>query len=155
MRFIIALIFSLTLAPLCADEMPLRIFTIVPGADVLLKDDFGVMLINDGNEDAPVPRYIFAIRKSRTLLDTRDVDLFRTALKQVPKGTKLVMYDSCTVPRSWGLRQSDRDLFQKTITKAGLSFSEEEKIAVCYCDAIKKHHPETPVKPTKPADKKR
>lgn len=138
MRSTIILTLLLIPALLGAGDKPLALFTIMPGADVVLQDEYGVMLVNDGNENKPVPRYILAIRKSCTLVDTRDIEVFRAALGKVPKGTKMNQYDSCTVPRSWGLSDAEIKAFERAITRTGLSVSNEDRRITCYCDAIKK-----------------
>ncbi len=66
-------------------------------------DKFAVMLVNDGGEDDPSPRYILALAESRTVLDTKDLNLFKSILSKIPKGTTIFEYDSCTVPNGTGL----------------------------------------------------
>ena len=121
-----------------AEEPRLKLYTIIPGADVFLQDDYAVMLINDGDSDKPVPRYILAIRSSRTLIDTRDFKIFQTALTQIPKGKLVFIYDSCTVPRSYGLTDAQDAAFYKAIQDAGLRTPGEDGPLrmTCYCKAL-------------------
>ena len=116
----------------------LLMYTIVPGADVRLQDDYGVMLINEGGEKDPTPRYILAIRKTRTLVDTRDLAVFRLGLATLAKGSTIYQYDSCTVPRSYGLTQAQHDAFYGAIKKAGLKLGEDKELdrLICYCKAL-------------------
>lgn len=46
-------------------------------------DAYGVMLINDGWEEDPSPRYIRAIAKTRTVVDTKDIELSQTILRRI------------------------------------------------------------------------
>ena len=126
----------LVVAVVRAEDAPLKLFTIVPGADVILEDDYGIMLINDGNERQPSPRYILGIRASRTVLDTRDLRVFRAALGTLPKGTRLIPYDSCTVSRSHGLSASNHSEFTKAVNDAALIVDEEARRITCYCEAL-------------------
>lgn len=96
------------------------------------KDAYGVMLINDGWEEDPSPRYILAIAKTRTVIDTRNLDIFKTMLKRIPKGSTIFEYGSCTVPRSWGLKTEHFKAYNNTFKELGLIISEQRRIT-CYC----------------------
>lgn len=100
-------------------------------------DEFGVMLVNDGNEDAPSPRYILAILSTRTVIDTKDSELFKTLLKRIPKGSTVFEYVSCTVPRSWGLTDEHLSIFESAFKDSGLIISEVPRIT-CYCESVTK-----------------
>lgn len=100
-------------------------------------DAYGVMLINDGWEEDPGPRYILAIAKTRTVIDTKDLDLFKAVLKRIPKGSILFEYGSCTVPRSWGLKEEHLEAYNDTFKELGLVVSEEPRIT-CYCESVAK-----------------
>lgn len=122
----------------CAKEPePLILYRIgdVP-VEMLKGDEFGVMLINDGGgeeEEEPSPRYILALAGSRTVLDTKDLGLFRELLKRIPEGSVIFRYDSCSVPRAWGLNEKQISDFQDSFKKQGLSLSEDPRIT-CYCE---------------------
>ena len=97
-------------------------------------DKVGVMLINDGDEKNPSPRFIVALAATRTVLDTKDLDLFRSVLSRLPRGTSIIEYDSCTIPRSWGLTEQHYEAYCDVFDDLGLKFSEERRIT-CTCDA--------------------
>ena len=98
----------------------------------VLWDECGVVLVNDGNEEKPVARYIFACQKTREIVDTKDFAVFKEALSRVPKGTVVGMYDTCSVPRWYGLSEAEIAKFHKAITRAGLKMNSETTV-VCYC----------------------
>lgn len=98
----------------------------------LRSDDFGVVLYNDGLEDAPVARYILAFQKTREIVHTDDFAAFKLALSRVPRGSTIGRYDTCSVPRSYGLPESVVTDFQQALTDAGLRVETEARL-VCYC----------------------
>lgn len=100
-------------------------------------DKYAVMLVNDGGEDSPSPRYILALAESRTVLDTKDLNLFKSVLSKIPKGTTIFEYDSCTVPRSWGLKAAQFDAYTAIFKDLGLKVSEDRRIT-CYCESVAK-----------------
>ncbi|MFK7850550.1 MAG: hypothetical protein AB8D78_06185 [Akkermansiaceae bacterium] len=95
-------------------------------------DTYGVMLVNEGGKKHPSPRYILAMAKTRTLVDTKDIEVFRAMVKRLPKGATVFEYDSCTVPRSWGLKDEQYIAYNKALKDAGLEISEETR-RTCYC----------------------
>ena len=138
---------SITLAGALAEEKPaagisqtaakaepedFTIYRIYDRVPVHLVDAFGVMLINT-REENPSPQFIIAIRQSRTLISTSDAKMAAQALKLIPKGSKVRWYDSCTVPRSYGLPASVRDRFEASIKAAGLVLLDDYKLT-CYCE---------------------
>lgn len=104
------------------------------------EDEYGVMLVNDGWEEDPSPRYILAIAKTRTLIDTKDLDLFKAMLKRIPKGATLFRYGSCTVPRYWGLKEKDFEAYENAFKELDLKVSEDPRIT-CYCESAKGKEP--------------
>lgn len=101
-------------------------------------DEYGVMLVNDGGgEENPTPRYIFAVATSRTVVETNDLDLFRTLVGRVPKGTTIFSYGSCSMPRSWGLKEEHFEAFDNVFKDLGLILSGDQRIT-CYCDSVAK-----------------
>lgn len=133
---VILAIIALTSLANAKEPKPLIIYRIgdVP-VEMRESDEFGVMLINDGGEDAPSPRYILAISSMRTVVDTKDFELFKTLLKRIPKGSTVFEYGSCTVPRSWGLTDKHFSNFEKAFKESGLAISQESRIT-CYCESI-------------------
>lgn len=133
---VILAIIALTSLANAKEPKPLIIYRIgdVP-VEMRESDEFGVMLINDGGEDAPSPRYILAISSMRTVIDTKDFELFKTLLKRIPKGSTVFEYGSCTVPRSWGLTDKHFSIFEGAFTESGLAISKESRIT-CYCESI-------------------
>ena len=109
-----------------------RIHSSVP---VVLVDDFGIMLINKGNEDEnqkPHPRFIVACRSGRKLTDTEDPQIAALALAAIPEGSQIRWYDSCTMPRSFGLPDSVSNDLRAAIKRSKLTLLKEPNIT-CYC----------------------
>jgi len=100
-------------------------------------DKYGVMLVNDGWEEDPSPRYIIAIAATRTVVDTKDIELFKAIVKRIPKGSTVFEYGSCTVPRSWGLKEEHFNAYNEVFTELGLTVSEEPR-TTCYCESVAK-----------------
>lgn len=100
-------------------------------------DKFAVMLVNDGGEEDPIPRYILALAESRTVLDTKDLSLFKSVLSKIPKGTTIFEYDSCSVPRSWGLEEAQIEAYTAVFKDLELTVSEDPRIT-CYCESLDK-----------------
>ena len=115
-----------------AKEPPFVIFHINKATPIELVDEYGVMLTNPGWEDNPSPVFLIALKKGRTLIETGDPQVAANALKVIPKGSKVRWYDSCSVPRGYGLPSSVRTNFKAAIKKAGLKLLEDENIT-CYC----------------------
>lgn len=115
---------------------PLTLYTIVDGADVALEDPRGTMLINDGTEEHPIPRYIIGIKSSRTLIDTRDLSTFRSALQTLQEPQDVFLYDSCTMPRSWGLTDAQKNEFRESFALSGHTLRDEVKRTTCYCSRM-------------------
>ncbi len=117
-------------------QAPLTLYTIVDGADVALKDPLGTMLINDGTEEHPIPRYILGIKSSRTLIDTKDLGTFRSALRALQEPQEVFLYDSCTMPRSWGLTEAQKNGFRESFALSGHTLRDEVKRTTCYCSRM-------------------
>src|SRR5262245_27642567 len=111
-----------------AEKGSVKLYTIVPGADVILQDAYGVMLINDGDSDKPMPRYILGVRKTGKVIDTRDINVFSKALSGIPKGSILHEYDSCSAPRAFGLTSKQTNAFYRVIKARGLRVSDDTRI---------------------------
>ncbi|MBN2704439.1 MAG: hypothetical protein JXR23_09540 [Pontiellaceae bacterium] len=129
---IIALMLSSRLCADTSDELIIyRLAGDVP-VKLMYDDQFAVMLVNDGNEQVPIPRYILAIKNSRTVIDTTDIGLFKMVLSTIPKGSVIFEYDKCTVTGSWGLTAKQYQLYYDLFEDAGLSLDEERRIT-CNC----------------------
>ena len=116
-----------------AAKEPFVIYHITKNCPVVLVDNVGVMLINTGWEENPSPKYIIAVSKGRTLIETTDAKVAGQALTLIPKGTKIRWYDSCSVPRSYGLQDSVRKDFLAALRKAGFTLHQDDNIT-CYCE---------------------
>jgi hypothetical protein len=99
---------------------------------ILHQDDFGVVLYNSGSEDSPIPRYIIAFQGTREIVHTGDFEAFKHALSRVPKGSIVGRYDTCSVPRAYGLPSSVVMQFEQSLTDAGLKVEDDAR-GVCYC----------------------
>ncbi|BCU77292.1 hypothetical protein [Luteolibacter sp. LG18] len=101
-------------------------------APFILRGECGVVLANAGNETHPRPRFIFARQSTREIVDTEDPAVFRAVLAKVPAGTAVLRYETCSVPRCFGLSEGQVGDFTQAITDAGLAL-ESEVETVCYC----------------------
>lgn len=101
-------------------------------APFVLTDDYGTPLINPGGEDHPEARYVLACRSTGKILATRDFGEFTTALVKLPPGTSVRRYETCSVPRSYGLSQGLIQRFEEAFPAAGLRINPEIS-SVCYC----------------------
>jgi hypothetical protein len=98
----------------------------------ILRDDYGVILYNEGSEDKPDPRYLLASQEARSVLITANFDQFRRELELIPEGTVIGRYDTCSVPRCYGLPEPVIIEFDDALAKAGLRVETGER-SVCYC----------------------
>ena len=73
---------------------------------VLHDDEYGVVLYNDGTEDKPVAHYIFACQSTRQIVHTGDFAIWQQAVAKIPRGSTVGSYDTCSVPRSYGLPEA-------------------------------------------------
>jgi hypothetical protein len=100
------------------------------------------MLVNEGGagdpkgdafeRQAPRPRYIIAIRSKRKIIDTMDIAIFKRSIMEIPKRSKIIRYDSCTLSRASHLDEHVWKEFEDAIRSAGLVLS-EDPIITCYC----------------------
>ena len=102
---------------------------------VVLKDEYAIMLINDRVDGIPKARYIFAQLSKRELVDTRDIKEFKAAIASIPKGAEVFEYDSCTVPRWYGLSEDDLNCFFSALEDASIELSDERRLT-CYCKGM-------------------
>lgn len=96
----------------------------------VLQEEFGVVLYNGGSEAQPVACYILACQSTRNMINTDDFSLFQETLLKIPRGTVVGRYDTCSVPRAYGLPETVVIQFGEALIKAGLTI---ENRSVCYC----------------------
>ena len=89
-------------------------------------------LYNDGTEHRPIARYILACQSTREIVHTKDFALWQQAVTKIPRGTKVGSYDTCSVPRSYGLPDAVIHQFEQAFSDAGLQV-ETDLREVCYC----------------------
>ena len=98
----------------------------------ILKDEYGVVLANEGGEEAPSPRYILAQQRNKEITNTTDFAVFVAALTKVPRGSTVGRYDKCSVPSAWGLPDAVIDQFESALRDRNLAVVTEGR-GVCYC----------------------
>ena len=144
MRLLLVLVAASTLAIAHGQNAPtdkkgrIILYTIKAGAfgvPVPLEDNYGILLVNDGDEKQPKPRFILGCRKRKSLLDTHDIRQFKAALSTIPMGSTVYQYDSCTVSRSWGLRGKTFDQFNATLSSRRLRVLKDRR-TTCYCESM-------------------
>lgn len=103
---------------------------------VLSNEDYGVTLINAGDEKAPKATYKFASQRgdSTHIVTTVSLDDFKSMIEQVPKGQSLAVFTTCSMPQYWGLNDKVIQEFDEVLQKSGLKIVER---GVCYCPAAK------------------
>ena len=101
-------------------------------APFILKDEYGVVLANDGGEEAPSPRYILAQQATKEITNTTDFAVFAAALENVPIGATVGRYDTCSMPRAWGLPDSVIKQFEAALKLRNLVVVTDNR-GVCYC----------------------
>ncbi|MBL9182586.1 MAG: hypothetical protein JNN17_10620 [Verrucomicrobiaceae bacterium] len=103
---------------------------------VLSHEDYGVILINEGDEKTPKAIYKYASQRGDTtrIVSTSSFEEFKALVNQIPKGSALAVFATCSVPRHWGLKESVVQQFNKTLEASGLSLVER---GVCYCPSGK------------------
>ncbi len=100
---------------------------------LLRGDGYGYMFINDGvREGKSIPRYILAIEDSRTVIDTKDLKVFRAVLAALPKGIGISQYSTCGLPMAFGLNDEDSNRFIRTFQEFGIATPPETRIT-CKC----------------------
>ena len=98
----------------------------------VLKDEYGVVLANEGGEEAPSPRYILARQSTKEITNTTDFAEFVAALAKVPRGSTVGRYETCSVPREWGLPDAIIVQFEAALKDRNLVVVTDDR-SVCYC----------------------
>lgn len=98
----------------------------------VLREDYGVLLLNEGGEVAPKPLYILAFQKTKEIFRSHDLEEFKAELAKVPKGAVVGRFETCTMPRSWGLPEEQRKTFRNALDERELVIEVDGRI-VCYC----------------------
>jgi hypothetical protein len=98
----------------------------------ILQDEYGVILANNGEVESPTPRYILACNSTKRIVDTNDFKVFLTEVNQIPRNSTIGRYDTCSIPRAYGLSNDVCHGFVKALTDRGLII-ETECRGVCYC----------------------
>lgn len=76
------------------------------GGPVLLKTDYGLMVVNEGTTKRPKLLIVLASAKGKRVENLDSLAAFRAGLARLPKGAKLYVYDRCTSSCSDGLPRS-------------------------------------------------
>lgn len=99
---------------------------------VILRNDYGIMIFNEGDESNPIARYELSDQKARSIEMFRTYDELKTALSKIPKNSKIDIYDKCTVPTFYGLNNfSEKDLINYC-RSLGLIIS-DRRFITCTC----------------------
>ncbi len=103
---------------------------------LILEDDYGFVVINDGTEAAPRPRYILGSQREGTVIHYTDRKKFLQAVGGIPTGATLREYTTCLAPLRWGLtleQRVDRDV-PAIAKERGLKFTAAPKTH-CTCES--------------------
>jgi hypothetical protein len=98
----------------------------------VLYEDYGVMLVNEGGEEAPSSLYILAIQKTKEVITTNDFEEFKRQLSQIPNDVAVGRYGTCSLPRTWGLPDQLVASYDAAITALEPTHKIEDW-SVCYC----------------------
>jgi len=99
-------------------------------------DEVGVTLINDDWDKSSSPRYIIAIRKSRSVIDTKDLNLFKSILKTLRNDVVVYEYGTCLVPQWYGINEKDMKAYHDAFKEVGVKVAETPRMW-CYCKTCK------------------
>jgi hypothetical protein len=99
---------------------------------VVLQNDYGIMIFNEGDESNPVARYELSDQKSRTIKTFRAYDELKTALSKIPKNSKIDIYDKCCVPTFYGLKDFSEEDLINFCKSSGLIIS-DRRFITCTC----------------------
>ena len=92
---------TLTKGALSADgKLILYVEGVTP---ILLDSEFGLMVFNEGDAEAPKPRLEVAVRADSKIYTFYTVPEFATFLDRLPPGSKLHLYDRCTTSTAYKL----------------------------------------------------
>ncbi|WP_050027213.1 hypothetical protein [Verrucomicrobium sp. BvORR034] len=100
----------------------------------LLRDPYEVLLMNDGTEEAPKARYVVAERATRRITDTYDYAEYLREIQRIPPGSVVGWFDTCSVPRAYGLPDAVKLACESALSAAGLQVETDGR-GVCYCPA--------------------
>ena len=122
-----------------AEDEPLVLYR-TGGTEVrfMAGDGFGVMLLNEGGGTGKSqPRFILVIEGSRTVVDTRDPEVFEAVLRRIPRGAVVHAYATCGLP-TFGIDEAVQARYLKAFRELGLATPPETRIT-CICgDCVKK-----------------
>jgi hypothetical protein len=107
----------------------------IPDTPFLLTEPYGTMLINEGDEKHPKARYVLANRAKKKVFSTFSEAEFKRALAQVPRGSKIRQYETCTVSLGYGLAPNTVERFANLQKDRGLKVG-PEPIVTCICESI-------------------
>lgn len=99
---------------------------------VVEEGEYGALLINEGTESNPSPRYVLGCQSSKEIVDTTDLAEFGRMLRKLPQGARIMRYESCSVPRAFGLSAAQVGKFEQSFSEAGLLL-EWAPYTPCYC----------------------
>lgn len=109
-----------------------------------LSSDYGIVMCRSGDW------VLFALgdRAKKTVQEFTNYDRFLEALKALPKGATITIYDRCQVPRFYDFYPVHQELYQKfgkASKKMGLKIAEDPNIT-CTCEEAPAPAPAPPEK---------
>ncbi len=99
---------------------------------VILKDDYGIMIFNEGDESNPIARYELSKQKENTILEFENFDNLLKSISNLPKGSKIAIYDKCTIPTYYGLKSFSEEKLVNFCIELELVIADHRKIT-CTC----------------------
>lgn len=101
-------------------------------AELILKDDYGFVLLNAGDVKNPVLKIIFGSKKDNRVEVAATWPEAEKIIAKIPAGSLIFEYDTCTMPRSYGLPEETREKLSALFAGAKIKVSHEKRLT-CYC----------------------
>jgi hypothetical protein len=99
---------------------------------VALLREYGIMIFNIGDETNPIARYELSKQSEKKILVFENYEDLLLALSELPKGSKIDIYDKCTVPIYYGLKDFSEKKLVEYCKQHGLDISKHRNIT-CTC----------------------
>jgi hypothetical protein len=118
----------------------LEIMDVSHGGDSngLLLYDYGMMIWDDKWENDPT-RYELFFQKEKMAFKTTDLEALKKELAKIPAGSRLYMYDTCTVSQRNGFSPTRMNEIEDRCKELGLTMvdghhEDFKGHTICYCE---------------------
>lgn len=98
-----------------------------------LLSDYGFVLLNEGTYSHPKVVYLLGFLKEKRVDAYRSFKAFQSALKKLPRGSKVYRHDICTSGTAPGIGETTVANVNRAFRKAHLIFNDEKSVRYCLC----------------------